>query len=349
MSLSNPTTPVAASRTGIDLPKSAFGYDVSSNRQRSRSEDANILFAVPKKGRLHEEVMKLLNGAGLDAKRPDRLDVALCSELPVKLVFLPAKDIPQYVMDGNVDVGISGSDMLEEAMLEHGLFPDSQGGKEEEQPLQVLKKLGFGKCKLCVQAPSELCSLGPEQFVGKRIVTSFPALTKMYFNKLSKEGDKPTTIKVVSGSVEAAVGLGLADAIVDLVETGTTMRAAGLDVVADVCQTEAIIMMQRPTEENGLGGAKGQLVDLIMKRIEGFVTATKNVFLSFNVHNDNLEVCSKIAPGKRSPTVTKLQEDGWNAVSVMVSKKELHTTMDKLVAAGAVDLLCTALVNSRNI
>jgi len=310
----------------------------------SVAEEGKILFAVPKKGRLHEEVMKLLQGAGLDAKRPDRLDVYDCKALPVKLVFLPASDIPMYVMDGNVDVGISGSDMLEETMVEMGL---GFGEGDAKPPLKVAMKLGFGKCRLCLQAPAEDCSLGPAHFAGGRIVTSFPALTKKYFNEIAKDKDTKTTIKVVSGSVEAAVGLALADAIVDLVETGTTMKAAGLDIVSEVFSSEAIIMQQNPTEENGLDGKKGDLVDLIMKRLQGYMTSQRNVFVAYNVFKDNLEACTLITPGRRSPTITKLQEEGWMSVSVVVDKSELHPIMDRLTQAGAMDLLCTPLLNTR--
>jgi len=314
-------------------------------RDRVRSEDATILLAVPKKGRLHEEVMKLLQGAGLDAKRPDRLDVAMCKNLPVKLVFLPACDIPMYVMDGNVDVGISGSDMLEEVMVEQGM---GFGEGEAKPPLKIVTKLGFGKCRLCLQAPVNQCASGPELFVGKRIVTSFPALTKKYFDDLARDGTKgETKIKVVSGSVEAAVGLGLAHAIVDLVETGTTMKAAGLDIVSEVFSTEAIIMQQTPNDDNGLAGSKGDLLALILKRIDGYLTATRNVFLVFNCQEVNLKTCCGIAPGRRSPTVTKLQEEGWYSVSVVVEKSALHTLMDRLTEAGACDMLCHALTNTR--
>jgi len=211
-------------------------------------QDDIVLFAIPKKGRLHEEVMKLIKGSGMDANRPDRLDVAMCKDLPVKLVFLPAADIPSYIMDGNIDIGITGSDMLEEALIESGTY--------DTPNIKVLKKLGFGKCKLCIQAPVKLGAKDASMFAGKKIVTSFPALTKRYFAGLGVEGCDQTSIKVVSGSVEAACGLGLADAIVDLVETGTTMKAAGLEVVAEVFQAEALMFQQLPTETNGLKGKK---------------------------------------------------------------------------------------------
>lgn len=298
-------------------------------------EADTLLFAIPKKGRLHAEVMNLLKGAGLEANRPDRLDVAMCKELPVKLVFLPASDIPMYVMDGNVDLGISGSDVLEETLLGMGLSMDAP---EDTAPVTVLEKLGFGKCKLCLQAPKELCSDGPKQFSGKRVVTSFPNLSKKFFSQY--DNGTRTTVKVVSGSVEAACGLGLADAIVDLVETGTTMKAAGLDVVSEVFSTEAIIFRRA-------GDTKTDLIKLIMKRIAGYITSQKYVMLSYNCHDDNLAACCLITPGKRSPTITELKEKGWHSVSSLVEKSRLNKVLDDLSMQHAQDLLVIPLINTR--
>jgi len=302
-------------------------------------EDDIVLFAIPKKGRLHEEVMKLLKGSGLDANRPDRLDVAMCKDLPIKLVFLPAADIPSYIMDGNIDIGITGSDMLEEALIESGTY--------DTPNIKVLKKLGFGKCKLCIQAPVKLGAKDASMFAGKKIVTSFPALTKRFFDGLGVEGCDKTSIKVISGSVEAACGLGLADAIVDLVETGTTMRAAGLEVVAEVFQTEALMFQQLPTENNGLNGCKGKTVNLIKERIEGYLTSTLYVMIVYNCHKDDLTGCCKITPGKQSPTITPLKDEGWQSVSALIEKRKHHAIMDELVKAGAKDILSFSLANTR--
>lgn len=315
-------------------------WDKSSMPQGVMEKDT-LLFAVPKKGRIHEDVMKILKGAGVDTKRPERLDVAMCKDLPIKLVFLPAADIPSYVMEGNVDIGISGSDMLEEAVFEAGY------ASVEDAPVEVVLKLGIGKCKLCLQAPVQLCDRPAKAFVGKRIVTSFPSLTKRFFDGLSQENHS-THIKEVSGSVEAACGLGLADAVVDLVETGTTMKAAGLDIVADVLETEALLFQQRPTEANGLEtGTKADMLQLIEKRIAGYLTATKYVMIICNCHHDDLaEVCS-LMPGKRSPTVTELKEDNWHSVSALVKISDSNRVMDQLAKVGAQDVLCLALSNTR--
>jgi len=162
--------------------------------------------AIPKKGRLHEKVMDLLSGAGLQFHRQARLDVAVCTNLALTLVFLPAADIATFCSEGNVDLGITGVDVVQET----------------QSNVTILQELGFGKCKLCLQAPVPLPELN--ELAGKRIVTSFPHLARKYFDQLDQQYGTTTQIRFVSGSVEAACGLGLADAVVDLVETGTTMR-----------------------------------------------------------------------------------------------------------------------------
>ena len=177
------------------------------------SPPGNCRFAVPKKGRLHEKVIEMLKGAGLEFRREPRLDVALCVGHPITMVFLPASDIAKYVGEGNVDIGITGLDVVQESCVEVNHVMD----------------LGFGACKLCVQAPVAQKITDVETLAGKRIVTSFPELTKKFFDPIDKKKGVETKIKFVSGSVEAACGLGLADAVVDLVETGTTMKVSFWD------------------------------------------------------------------------------------------------------------------------
>lgn len=176
--------------------------------RKNSSPPGNCRFAIPKKGRLYEKVLEMLKGAGIDFHREARLDVALCNDLPITLVFLPAADIAKYVGEGNIDIGITGLDVVRESGVEVDHVID----------------LGFGKCKLCVQAPVAEATTSVENLAGKRIVTSFPNLTKEFFDPIDAKKGVKTDIKFVSGSVEAACGLGLADAVVDLVETGTTMR-----------------------------------------------------------------------------------------------------------------------------
>ena len=172
------------------------------------SPPGNLKFAIPKKGRLHEKVVEMLKGAGIEFRRQPRLDVALCDGLPITLIFLSASDIAKFVGEGNVDLGITGQDMV----------------RENRVVVDSIMDLGFGKCKLSVQAPVHDKIENVESLAGKRIVTSFPNVTKLFFDEYDEKLGVSTSINYVSGSVEAACGLGLADAVVDLVETGTTMR-----------------------------------------------------------------------------------------------------------------------------
>ena len=180
--------------------------------RKNSSPPGNCKFAIPKKGRLYQKVSELLKGAGLDYHREDRLDVALCAGLPITLVFLPAADIAKFVGEGNVDIGITGLDVVQESKVEVNKVMD----------------LGFGKCKLCVQAPVADKIGDVETLSGGRIATSFPDLTKQFFKPYDEKKGVTTRVRFVGGSVEAACGLGLADAVVDLVETGTTMRVSAL-------------------------------------------------------------------------------------------------------------------------
>jgi ATP phosphoribosyltransferase len=172
------------------------------------SPTGNCKFAIPKKGRLFQKVNELLQGSGIEYNRAPRLDVATCKDLPITLVFLPAADIAKYVGEGNVDIGITGLDVVEESNV----------------VVDKIMDLGFGACKLCVQAPASENITDVSTLAGGRIVTSFPHLTEKFFKPFDEAKGVTTKITEVSGSVEAACGLGLADAVVDLVETGTTMR-----------------------------------------------------------------------------------------------------------------------------
>mmetsp|Transcript_10708 Transcript_10708/g.25766 ORF Transcript_10708/g.25766 Transcript_10708/m.25766 type:complete len:297 (+) Transcript_10708:147-1037(+) len=288
------------------------------------SPPENLKFAIPKKGRLHDKVVEVLKGAGIEFRRQPRLDVALAVGLPITLIFLSASDIAKFVGDGNVDLGITGQDMV----------------KENEVTVEKILDLGFGKCKLCVQAPVVDKITDVKTLAGKRIVTSFPNLTKSFFKQYDDELGTSTSITYVSGSVEAACGLGLADAVVDLVETGTTMRAAGLEVVHDIIDTEATLILNPKSEHM-------DLVNKVKKRIEGYITATKYMMIMYNISNDLVSEAIKITPGKKSPTITNLDCNTNKAVSSLVKKKEVSEKMDALQEVGATDILVLELKNSR--
>jgi len=288
------------------------------------SPPENLKLAIPKKGRLHEKVVEVLKGAGIEFRRQPRLDVALCIGLPITLIFLSASDIAKFVGEGNVDLGITGQDMVQ----------------ENEVVVERVMDLGFGKCKLCVQAPVVDKIEDVETLAGKRIVTSFPNITKTFFKEYDDKLGVSTSINYVSGSVEAACGLGLADAVVDLVETGTTMRAAGLEVVHDILSTEAILISNPNSEHK-------DLITKLQKRIEGYITATKYVMIMYNISNELMQEAIKITPGKKSPTITNLECGNNKAVSSLVLKKEVSDKMDALQEVGATDILILELKNSR--
>lgn len=286
-----------------------------------------ILLAVPKKGRLYERVVQLLHGAGLDFVRVNRLDIAPCARAPVTVVFLPAADIATYVGEGNVDVGITGQDIVAEA----GATVDT------------LMNLQMGKCKLSLQAPKGRYT-NPRDLAGKRIVTSFPNLARKYFAKFDEELGTTTRIRFVSGSVEAACNLGLADGIIDLVETGTTMHAAGLEAVADVMTTETVLIAnpKRLASET-----HKHLVDLVHQRIQGYITATQNCMLTYNIARALLAEAVKITPGHESPTVMPLEDSKLVSVGALVRKDEVAEVMDRLKAIGASSILQTDIANCR--
>ncbi|KAJ4492696.1 ATP phosphoribosyltransferase [Lentinula edodes] len=297
------------------------------------SLDGRLLFAIPKKGRLYEQCLSILAGADIQFRRHARLDVCLVLNHPIALVFLPASDIPSFVGKGNVDLGITGHDVILESQM-------------HEHVTEELR-LGFGKCALQVQVPEAGSVKTVEDLVGKRVVTSFEVLSGEYFGKLDDifqlSGEKRTKIDYVGGSVEAACALGLADGIVDLVESGDTMRAAGLHAIATVLETEAVLIKSRVPKHE----AHSSLINLITNRIKGVVAAGKYAICQYNVARDRLPTAIAITPGRRAPTISPLETDGWVAVSSMVEKKKVAQIMDDLVATGAEDILIFNLDNCR--
>lgn len=321
------------------------------------------MFAVPKKGRLLQASLNLLEGADIQFKRENRLDIALVKNLPIALVFLPAADIPTFVGEGRVDLGITGYDQVQEHDAGVRALKIARRASGEWNPAEKTKpggcetvmELGFGACKLQVQVPAKGAYATSEDLIGKNIGTSFVHLAKEYFARLELEqegitnGDAAqlfshrklkTKIIELSGSVEAACALGVADGIVDLVESGETMKAAGLMAIDTVVDSSAILIKSK-TPSNP------EMVDLIASRIRGVITAQKYVLCQYNVERSRLKEATDITPGKRAPTVTSLEEDGWVAVSAMVEKKRIASVMDDLTKVSATDILVLDIHNSR--
>jgi len=322
--------------------------------------EGRLLFAVPKKGRLLQAALNLLEGADIQFRRESRLDIALVKNLPIALVFLPAADIPTFVGEGRVSLGITGRDTVAEhaSSVKSAWREQAESGKSTPREEDIVggcvevMDLAFGSCKLQVQVPVRGQYQKPSDLIGTNIGTSFVHLAEDYFSRLEaeqeavngtpKDGKRKLRTKIIelSGSVEAACALGVADGIVDLVESGETMKAAGLQAIDTVVASTAVLIKSKtPTNP--------ALVDLIASRILGVITAQKYVLCQYNVRRSSLDKAKTITPGKRAPTISALEEEGWVAVSSMVEKKKIATVMDDLTAVGATDILVLDIANTR--
>ncbi|KAK4685693.1 ATP phosphoribosyltransferase, partial [Tremellales sp. Uapishka_1] len=293
-----------------------------------------LLLAIPKKGRLHEKCLELLSGADIKYNRAHRLDVALVQNHPIALVFLPASDIPRFVALGSISLGITGQDVIAES--------------SHSSLLTELLPLGFGKCALQVQVPVSGPCQTVESLSGGRIATSFEVLAGEFFSGVDAKSNKgkETSVEYVGGSVEAACALGMADGIVDLVESGDTMRAAGLHAIHTLLTSEAVLIAPK-TPHPCLTPELAPIVSLIKSRFAGVIAAKRYVYASYNIKREKLPEAMKITPGRRAATVSPLDEEGWVAVSAMVERKEQARVMDQLERAGAEDILVFGVENCR--
>lgn len=283
--------------------------------------DADLLrIGVPSKGRLSELAATLLHDAGLKFRRPDRGLFARCRDLPVEIVFLRTADIPVLAAEGAIDLGITGADLIAESGVDliHRL------------------DLGVGSCRLalCVDADAELDGVGALD--GKRLATSFPAITKAW---LAERGVSCHFVEL-SGSVEIMIALGVADAIVDLVETGSTLAANRLRVFDEIGRYETVLVQNRSMRH-------ADTVDRIVRRLEGVVIARTYSLLEYNIPRSALAEAEAITPGFNSPTISGLEDADWCAVRVMVRRGDVHGIMERLDAIGASAIVETFISNCR--
>lgn len=283
---------------------------------------------------MYEKCCSLLAGADIQFRRSNRLDIALSTNMSVALIFLPAADISTFVGEGKCDMGITGLDQVKESDM--------------YDSVEDLLDLQFGKCKLQVQVPANGDIEKPEQLIGKKIVSSFTKLSSDYFQSLERAESKTegsTKIKYVGGSVEASCALGVGDAIVDLVESGETMKAAGLKAISTVLETSAhLISSKHPRFP--------QLVKTIHQRFEGIMAAQKYVLCNYNAPRRIVADVLKITPGRRAATISALEQsdvdsEPWVAISAMVEKVKIGNVMDELKHAGASDILVFEVKNCR--
>jgi ATP phosphoribosyltransferase len=280
----------------------------------------NLRIGVPSKGRLAELAEALLKDAGLSFRRTERSLFARCKDLPVEVTFLRTDDIPVLCAEAAIDMGITGADLIAESGAD------------------VVKRLdlGIGTCRLAVCVPDHSNIGGPGQLNGSRIATSFPRITEKY---LQDHGAKAHLV-MLSGSVEIMIALGVADAIVDLVETGSTLAANQLRILDEIGRYETVLIQNREKRQK-------ELADRIVRRVEGVVIARSYSLLEYNVPREKLPQAEKITPGFNSPTVSALEDPNWCAVRVMVRRNEVISIMERLESLGASAILETQITNCR--
>ncbi len=280
----------------------------------------NLRIGVPSKGRLAEIAEALLKEAGLHFRRTERSLFARCKELPVDITFLRADDIPVLCSEGAIDLGVTGADLVAESRAD----------------LITRLELGVGNCRLAVCVPESSPIKHPSELNGSRIATSFPNVTADY---LHKHGSAAHLVNV-TGSVEIMIALGVADAIVDLVETGSTLAANQLRILDQIGQYETILVQNRQAREP-------ELADRVVRRLEGVVIARSYSLLEYNVPRKKLPEAEKITPGFNSPTVSALEDPAWCAVRVMIRRGEVIAIMERLETLGASAILETQITNCR--
>ncbi len=280
----------------------------------------HLRIGIPSKGRLSELATELLLQAGLNFRRQDRSLFARVSSMPVEITFLRTDDIPILCAEGAIDLGITGSDLVQEANAE----------------VHVRMKLGVGRCKLAICVPTHSDIERPSQLAGKRVATSFPNTTERFL----KQHDAPVHLVKLNGSVEVMISLGVADAIVDLVETGSTLAANQLRILTEIGQYETVLV-QSPACRDLI------TADRIVRRLEGVVIARDYSLLEYNVPRAKLAAAEAVTPGFTSPTVTNLEDSGWCAVRAMVKSSDVISIMEKLEALGALAILEMSINNCR--
>ncbi|MGO1539018.1 MAG: ATP phosphoribosyltransferase [Leucobacter sp.] len=277
-----------------------------------------LRIAVPNKGSLSEVAAQMLLEAGYTGRRDSRQLVATDAPNDVEFFYLRPRDIATYVGSGALDVGITGRDLL----------LDSGSDAHE------IAHLDFASSTFRFAAPSDSIT-DLEQLAGKRVATSYPTLVD---NFLRERGIESKLVKL-DGAVESAVRLGVADAVADVVSTGATLRAAGLDIFGPVILESTAVLIGGPSEHAG--------ISRLMRRLRGVLVARKFVIMDYDLPVERLEAATAVAGGMESPTVSPLKDEDWVAVRVMVQVETANQVMDQLYELGARAILVTAIHAAR--
>lgn len=274
----------------------------------------SLKIAIQKSGRLNEDSIKLLREIGIEFNNGLNKLKAEAVNFPLEVFLLRDDDIPQYVEDGVADIGIVGMNVL----------------LEKKKNVKIVDRLGFGKCRLSIAVPRATEYTSLKSLQGKRIATSYSGIVKEYLavNKIDAE------IHEISGSVEIAPGIGLADAICDLVSSGSTLFSNGLKETEVILRSEAVLIANKDLDEEQI-----QLLNKILFRMQSVRRAKNNKYIMLNAPNNAVANVCKLLPGMRSPTIVPLAEQGWSSLHSVVNENEFWEVIEKLKEAGAEGIL----------
>lgn len=287
---------------------------MSQNGFTRAGENGRLTLAVPSKGRMSEPALRLCMDAGLSFEATDRALLVPCANAPVDLLLVRASDIPEYVQDGVVHLGITGANLVAEAAAR----------------VVKLAELGFARCTLQAAVPEDAPQRDLSALEGARVATSYPVSTRAVLERLGVAVE----LVPVSGSVEAAPRLGLSDAIVDLVSTGSTVSANGLRLIGTLLESQAVLI----ANETALA-KRDDLVERLQLMLSGVVAARLRRYLMMNVPVAALEHVEALLPGMGSPSVLDLADSGMKAVHAAVDVDEVWSLLPSLKAAGASSIL----------
>ncbi len=274
---------------------------------------STLRIALPNKGRLEEPATELLSQSGMRFEKTARSLSVPISNIDIELLFVRTEDICELVADGVAGIGITGLDLVGESGTD----------------VEVVAELGFGRCRLAAAVPASSPVTEIEEFAGLRIATSHPSVTRSYF----AERDIDITTVPLRGSVEVAPRLDVADAIVDLVSTGSTLRVNGLRPVATLLESQAVVVRGR------LEGARAALADQVITMLQSVLAARRRRYVLMNAPGEAVDVISALIPGLNAPTVISLADPGLVAIHSVVDADEVWSVLPKLKAAGASGIL----------
>lgn len=273
-----------------------------------------IKIAIQKSGRLFEDSLQLLKECGLKVDSSNGKLKSVVSNFPMEVLFLRNSDIPQYVEDGVVDIGIVGENLL----------------IEENSKLKTLMKLNFSKCRVSLAVPKNSKIKSVKDFEGKKIATSYPNTVSSYLKKNNVKAE----IHTISGSVEVAPTLGLADGICDIVSSGNTLFMNGLKELEVILKSEAVLVKSKNISQD-----KKKILDKLVFRMKSVLMAKNSKYILLNAPNEAIEKISGILPGMKSPTVLPLAESGWSSIHSVISEEQFWENIDALKIAGAQGIL----------